>query len=97
MHVKLQLVLCSDDGREEMVTDLVTLKKDSTRIEHLGLTLVEAKQLPPPIHTRSLPRQVSPFPDACSSCPDCGNPLKVKGYQTRSFRTLFGTFKLSSP
>jgi hypothetical protein len=27
------------------VTDLVTLKKDSTRIEHLGLSLKEAKQL----------------------------------------------------
>ena len=26
MRVKLQLVLCSDDGREETVTDLVTLQ-----------------------------------------------------------------------
>jgi hypothetical protein len=97
MHVKLQLVLCSDDGREETVTDLVTLKKDSTRIEHLGLTLVEAKQLLTTIQHRVLQRQVATFLDACSSCPDCGTPLKVKGYQTRSFRTLFGTFKLSSP
>jgi hypothetical protein len=45
MRVKLQLVLCSDDGREETVTDIVTLKKDSHRIEHLGLTLAESKQL----------------------------------------------------
>ena len=28
MRVKLQLVLCSDDGREETVTDIVSLKKD---------------------------------------------------------------------
>jgi hypothetical protein len=41
--------------------------------------------------------QVDAFLDACSSCPDCGAPLKVKGYHTRSFRTLFGTFKLASP
>ena len=41
MRVKLQLVICSDDGHEETVTDLVTLKKDCQRIEHLGLTLVE--------------------------------------------------------
>jgi hypothetical protein len=34
MRVKLQLVLCSDDGREETVTDIVTLKKDCQRIEH---------------------------------------------------------------
>ena len=43
MHVKLQLVMCSDDGHAETVTDLVTLKKDCQRIEHLGLTLKEAK------------------------------------------------------
>lgn len=29
MRVKLQLVLCSDDGHEETITDLVTLQKDS--------------------------------------------------------------------
>ena len=45
MRIKLQLVLCSDDGQEETVTDVVTLKKDHRRIEHLGLTLAEAKQL----------------------------------------------------
>ena len=45
MRVKLQLVMCSDDGQEETVTDIVTLKKDAQRIEHLGLTLKEAKQL----------------------------------------------------
>jgi len=45
MRVKLQLVLCSDDGREETVTDIVSLKKDCHRIEHLGLTLADSKQL----------------------------------------------------
>ena len=29
MRVKLSLVLCSDDGQEETVTDVVTLQKDS--------------------------------------------------------------------
>jgi hypothetical protein len=53
MHVKLQLVICHDDGHEETITDLVALKKD--------------------------------------------HRLKVKGYHNRSFRTLFGTFKLASP
>jgi hypothetical protein len=45
MRIKLQLVLCSEDGREDTVTDIVTLQKDAQRIEHLGLTLREAKQL----------------------------------------------------
>ena len=45
MRVKLQLVLCSDEGQEETVTDVITLNKNSQRIEHLGLTMAEAKQL----------------------------------------------------
>jgi len=43
MRIKLQLVMCSDDGQAETITDLVTLQKDAQRIEHLGLTLREAK------------------------------------------------------
>src|SRR5437764_9494240 len=34
-----------DEGHEETVTDVITLDKDHRRIEHLGLTLAEAKQL----------------------------------------------------
>ena len=97
MRAKLQLVMCSDDGREETVTDIVTLKKDATRIEHLGLTLAEAKQLPTTIQHRVLQHQVEAFLASHSTCADCGAALKVKGSQTRSFRTLFGTFKLASP
>src|SRR6266571_8664284 len=97
MRIKLQLVMCSDDGREETVTDIVNLQKDCRRIEQLGLTLTEAKQLLKTIQQRVLQRQVEAFLNSCSACPDCGTPLKTKGYHTRSFRTLFGTFKLSSP
>ena len=45
MRVKLQLVMCSDEGQEETVTDVITLDKNNRHIEHLGLTLAEAKQL----------------------------------------------------
>ena len=72
MRVKLQLIMCSDDGREETVTDIVTLKKDSKRIEHLGLTLAEAKHLLKTIQQRVLQRQVDTFLDSCSTCKDCG-------------------------
>jgi hypothetical protein len=39
MRVKLQLVMCNDEGEEETVTDVITLNKNNQRIEHLGLTL----------------------------------------------------------
>ena len=45
MRVKLQLVMCNDKGDEETVTDVITLNKNNQRIEHLGLTLAESKQL----------------------------------------------------
>jgi len=97
MRVKLQLVLCSDEGQEETVTDVITLNKNSQRIEHLGLTMAEAKQLLSTLQQHLLQHQVDTFLDRCSICADCGALLKVKAHASRSFRTLFGTYKLSSP
>ena len=92
MRIKLQLVICDDNGQEATVTDIVTLKKHHTRIEHLGLTLKEAKQLLKSIQQRLLQHQIDTFLAASATCPDCGTPRKVKGYHNRSFRTLFGTW-----
>jgi hypothetical protein len=79
MHVTLQLVMCTDDGREATVTDIVTLKKDAQRLEHLGLTLAEVKQLLTTIQPRVRQQQV----DAClashSHGQTCGATLQVKG------------------
>src|SRR5262245_30427026 len=97
MRVKLQLVMCSDEGQEETVTDVITLNKNSHRIEHLGLTMAEAKQLLSALQRHLLQHQVDTFLDRCSTCPDCGALRKVKAHASRSFRTLFGTYKLSSP
>ena len=96
MYCKIQLVMYTGDGREETVTDVLTLMKDSQRIEHLGLALAEAKQLLTLIQQHLLAQQIDAFLAAHSCCEGCG-ALKVKGDQTRTFRTLFGTFTLSSP
>src|SRR5262249_52106321 len=58
MRVKLQLVMCSDEGQEETVTDVITLDKDNQRIEHLGLTLAEAKQLLSTLQHHLLQQQI---------------------------------------
>src|SRR5262252_5671131 len=97
MRVKLQLVLCSDEGQEETVTEVITLNKNHQRIEHLGLTLAEAKQLLSTLQRHLLQHQVATFLDPCSRCPDCGALLKVKAHTSRLFRTLFGTYTLHSP
>ena len=97
MRVKLQLVMCNDQGDEETVTDVLTLHKHHQRIEHLGLTLAESKQLLSTLQRQILQQQITTFLDTRSTCPDCGTPLKLKARGSRSFRTLFGTLKFSSP
>jgi hypothetical protein len=97
MRVKLQLVICHDDGHEETVTDVITLTKNNQRIEHLGLSLAESKQLLSTLQHHLLQQQVTTFLTAHSTCPDCGTPLKLKARGSRLFHTLFGTFTFSSP
>src|SRR6266436_1827000 len=97
MRVQLQLVICHDEGHEETVTDVITLNKNHQRIEHLGLTLAESKQLLSTLQRHLLHQQVDTFLDARSTCPDCGTPLTLKAHGSRSLRTLFGTCKFSSP
>jgi hypothetical protein len=97
MRVKLQLVMYNDQGDEETVTDVIILNKNHQRIEHLGLTLAESKQLLSTLQRRLLQQQITTFLDTRSTCPDCGTPLKLKARGSRSFRTLFGTFTFDSP
>src|SRR5215471_5595901 len=97
MRVKLQLVVSHDDGHQETVTDVITLTKNHQRIEHLGLSLAESKQLLGTLQRHILQQQVTTFLDTHSTCPDCGTLLKLKAHGSKSFRTLFGTFTFSSP
>jgi hypothetical protein len=45
MKLKVQLVICTDDGREEQGREVAIIEKTCQRIEHLGLMLAEAKDL----------------------------------------------------
>jgi hypothetical protein len=45
MKIRVQLVVCDDDGHEATFTDVAVLEKACQRIEHLGWTLPEAKQI----------------------------------------------------
>src|SRR5467141_3439042 len=97
MRVKLQLVICHDDGQEETVTDVIALNKNNQRIEHLGLSLAESKQLLGTLQRHLLQQQLTTFLDTHATSPDFGTPLKLKAHGSRSFRTLFGTFQFHSP
>ncbi len=44
MKIRVQLVVCDDDGHEATFTDVAVLEKACQRIEHLGLTLPEGSR-----------------------------------------------------
>jgi hypothetical protein len=98
MKIRGQFVVCNDDGHEETCTDVVVLEKACQRIEHLGLTLPEAKQILIALQQCLVEQQTAAFVAARSQCDHCGRKsLGIKGYHTRTFRTLFGTVTLTSP
>jgi len=91
MKITVQFVVCDDDGHEETFTDVVVVEKACQRIEHLGLTLTEAKQTLTVLQQCLVEQQSAAFVAAHSQCEHCGKSLGIKGYHTRTFRTLFGT------
>ena len=97
MKLKVQLVICTDDGREEQGHEVAILEQDCQRLEHLGLTLAEAKQLLATLQQALVAQQAAAFVAAQAQCDDCGATLQSKGQHTRTFRTLFGTVTLPSP
>src|SRR5262245_34150284 len=97
MKITVQLVVCDDNGYEETFTDVVVLEKACQRIEHLGLTLAEAKQTLTALQQRLAEQQTAAFIAAHAQRDHCGKSLGIKEYHTRTFRTLFGTITLTSP
>ena len=90
-------MVCADDGHEEHVQEIAALEKDCGRIEHLGLTLAEAKQILQTLQQHLVAQQAATFVATHAQCDDCGATLQTKGQHTRTFRTLCGTVTLPSP
>jgi hypothetical protein len=71
LRFKLQLVLVADD-EQVSVDDLVVLDEGYERLEHLGLTLAEAKTLLLERQRQILTRQIGAFLASRVPCPVCG-------------------------
>src|SRR5215510_11392166 len=97
VKIKVQLVVCAEDGREEQVQEIAMVEKPHQRIEHLGLTLAEAKSILKTLQQQLVQRQATAFVAIRAQCADCGQALGIKEHHTRTFRTLFGTVTLTSP
>jgi hypothetical protein len=97
MKMTLQLVVCEDDDHEETITDVMILEKTCQQLEQVGLTLAEAKTLLQRLQQHLVEQQAAAFMATRAHCQACGAPLSTKGHYTLTFRTLFGTIRLTSP
>lgn len=97
MKITVQLVVCDDEGHEDTFTEVVVLEKACQRMEHLGLTLAEAKQTLTVLQQRLVEPQTAACVAVHSPCEHGGKSLGIKGSHTRTFRTRFGTVTLTSP
>ena len=89
MKIKVQLVLCAEDGREEDVQEIAVVEKPHQRIEHLGFTLAEAKRLLATLQQHLVAQQATAFVAARSQCDHCGKSLGIKGYHTVLSQSCF--------
>src|SRR6266852_2539489 len=97
MKFRVQLVVCTEEGQAETQYKVAVLEKDCQRLEQLGLTLAEAKQLLNQLQQHVVAYQATAFVTTRSHCQACGSPLQRKEQTTRALRTLFGTVLLTSP
>ena len=96
LRVRVQLVVVAEDG-EETVQDLANLAKEHERIEQLGLTLSEAKEILRELQRQVLERQIAVFLSGRVACPSCGRARGSKDHKSLTFRTVFGKLVLASP
>jgi hypothetical protein len=97
MKIKVPLVVCAEDGREEQVQEVAIVEKPHQQIEHLGFTLAKAKSVLETLQQHLVEQQATAFVAAHARCDHCGKSRGIKEYHTRTFRTLFGTVTLTSP
>src|SRR5207253_6086183 len=82
VQLKVQLVSVAEDGSES-AEDLLVLTKQHERLEQLGLTLAEGKQLLREVQRRVVQHQATVFLAAQTACPTCGRGTRQQGSPDR--------------
>src|SRR5262245_21112594 len=97
MKVRVQVIIESDSGAPETITEVASMPRDALQLEELGLTLAEAKAMLAAIQRTMVMAQAQAYVTQQQTCPHCGTPRVRKGQHTRVFRTVFGTVQVPSP
>jgi DNA repair exonuclease SbcCD ATPase subunit len=86
-QLKVQLVSVAEDGSES-TEDLLVLTKQHERVEQLGLTLAESKQLLREVQRRVVQQQATAFLATQTACPTCGRQRNIKDHKLLGLRML---------
>ena len=99
MKMKVQLVVCAEDGREEARSqEIAVVEKACTNGSSIWASRwPKQRPLLKMLQQHLVEQQATAFVAAHAQCDHCGKSLGIKGYHTRTFRTLFGTVTLTSP
>ena len=97
MKYRIQLVVADDEGQSRRLEELAVLEKGCRRMEEIGLSLAEAKQVLRNLQEAVVRDQVERYLEGTHRCGRCGAALTTKGHHDLVYRTLFGTIRLRSP
>ena len=96
MKIEIRLRIDAGDGapRDE---EVLVLDKPHDRLERIGLSLDEGKNLLARLQERIVGAQAGAFAAERRHCGECDAPLRSKGSTTIRFRTPFGDVPVASP
>jgi RNA polymerase sigma factor (sigma-70 family) len=96
MHFRIQIVVVTEDGTEHF-QEIADLMRSEAKIETMGLTLEESKQVLHNLQQTIIEHQVTAYLEQERPCPQCQKQRQRKDCDTSPFRTLFGTIQVSNP
>ncbi len=98
MKITIQVMIEDDAMPQAAKAGVISIERsvEDLRPETLGLKLDEAKEILAEIQTVLVTAQATRFQERQCSCPDCRTPYQKNGTHQLTFRTLFGTIKLTS-
>ncbi len=96
MQFRIEVVVIADDGTEQR-QQLFTVTRDQIKLETIGLTLAESKQVLQHLQQAVVEQQVEAYLDQERACPHCGQKRRLKQSEPAPFHTLFGVVEVSNP
>ena len=96
MKFKIQVVSIADTGEQETLEVAIVERRDPLRLDTLGLSLAEGKEILKDIQQVMVEHQTTAYMDSSRQCLDCGHARHSKGYHAMTVRTVFGKMKVRS-